>query len=539
MSEEARQPDVSVLITAYRASSTLRRAVETALDQDGVDHEVIVVMDGTDEAAEDVLGAIADSRVRVLRPGRIGRCEALNLGIANARSDLIAIHDADDEMLPARLTKQVAFLRANPGIDGVGGQLEQYGPWGSEPWRFEWPTSPQVIDAWLARGRMPVPHPSLTMRRSLIERAHGYDPSATRAEDLDLLLRSWRAGHLANLDDTVTRYRVRSPFPSLRYWRREQVYRHAIVTRYRRSETGPIRVTAWDAALRAPLDVSHWLLQRTIDWTRRANSRRLRPGTTADGSARTVDIAGIPIRTQTLDKAVAHAIRTATESDTSETYRFLNAYTFLLSRRDPIYHTLLRTEGINFPDGRPLAVLVALMSKAAGTQVRGPAFMREVVRQGRKPGLKHHLLGATQDTLARLREQLTEQYPGAQVVGTTAPPFRELTAEELRAIFQDIKTSGADIVWVGTGAPRQDFLAARVRDSTGITAVGVGAAFDFIAGVKSEAPHWLGSLGLEWAFRLATEPKRLWRRYLEGNLHFVAVAARAIWKRFLGQRGSK
>ena len=135
--------------------------------------------------------------------------------------------------------------------------------------------------------------------------------------------------------------------------------------------------------------------------------------------------------------------------------------------------------------------------------------------------------GRDADALAALTRRLCERHPGLRIVGGHAPPFRELTDAEEEAIAADIRRSGADVVWVGIGVPKQEKWMARLRERLDAPVlVGVGAAFDFHAGLIPQAPDWMQRAGLEWAFRLAQEPRRLWRRYLRYNPRFVTGFAR-------------
>jgi N-acetylglucosaminyldiphosphoundecaprenol N-acetyl-beta-D-mannosaminyltransferase len=137
--------------------------------------------------------------------------------------------------------------------------------------------------------------------------------------------------------------------------------------------------------------------------------------------------------------------------------------------------------------------------------------------------------GRNQGALVQLTLNLRRQYPGLRVVGGCSPPFRDLDEDELDAIAQEINRTGADVVWVGIGVPKQEKWMAAMRDRLDAPVlVGVGAAFDFHAGLVPQAPSWMQSAGLEWAFRLAQEPRRLWRRYLRYNPRFVAGFARQL-----------
>jgi N-acetylglucosaminyldiphosphoundecaprenol N-acetyl-beta-D-mannosaminyltransferase len=142
-------------------------------------------------------------------------------------------------------------------------------------------------------------------------------------------------------------------------------------------------------------------------------------------------------------------------------------------------------------------------------------------------GPTHYLLGGSPEVLAELQRAITERWPNAQVVGAESPPYRALTPTEQSAQDERIRQSGGQIVWVGLGTPKQDWEVARLAAELPVVAMAVGAAFDFLAGVKPQAPLWMQRTGLEWAYRLGTEPRRLGKRYLWGNPRFVVSAWRA------------
>lgn len=207
-----------------------------------------------------------------------------------------------------------------------------------------------------------------------------------------------------------------------------------------------------------------------------------------------------------------------------------NAYTIALADRDDAYRQLIN-QGVAFADGKPIAWFSRLTRQSPRIQqVRGPQFFLDVLDIGRSSGMRHFLLGSTDGLLDLLRARLAGRFEGVEIAGWYSPPFRRLTAEEIA--YQDalIRRSGADIVWVGLGTPKQDIEAARVALSTGRPAVAIGAAFDFAAGTLRLAPNWMQHAGLEWLFRLSSEPRRLWRRYLFGNLRFIWAVVRRRWE---------
>lgn len=203
-----------------------------------------------------------------------------------------------------------------------------------------------------------------------------------------------------------------------------------------------------------------------------------------------------------------------------------NAYTIALADRDEEYRRLIN-DGVVFADGKPITWFSHLFRNNPHVQqVRGPQLFLDVLDLGRSSRVRHFFLGSTDETLERMCDFLTSRFEGLDIVGSYSPPFRPLTAEEIAAQDALIRDSGADIVWVGLGTPKQDVEVARLAPIAGRPTVAVGAAFDFAGGTLRVAPDWMQWAGLEWLFRLASEPRRLWRRYLFGNARFVWATLR-------------
>lgn len=164
------------------------------------------------------------------------------------------------------------------------------------------------------------------------------------------------------------------------------------------------------------------------------------------------------------------------------------------------------------PDGMPLVWLGRLRGLAA-QRVYGPDFMRALLADG-GPACRHFLFGSTPEVLAALEARVAADHPGATVVGRLSPPFGPGLAEAMEAHVEAIRASRANVVWVGLGAPRQEKWMAQVAGRLpGVLLFGVGAAFDFLAGTKPQAPAPVRAAGLEWAFRWLSEPRRLTARY--------------------------
>jgi len=210
---------------------------------------------------------------------------------------------------------------------------------------------------------------------------------------------------------------------------------------------------------------------------------------------------------------------------------FCNAYNVALARSDHEYRDLIARGNYVFSDGVPITWVGkrAVPNKAhEWERVYGPDVMEGVFAQSRPGHPRHYLLGSSPDVLAALQQRLLERFPDAQIVGIESPPFRSATEDELRERDQRIRESGATIVWVGLGTPKQDIEVARLAASLPVVAVAVGAAFDFLAGTKPQAPIWMQKSGTEWLFRFASEPRRLAKRYIWGNSVFLAETIRTL-----------
>jgi N-acetylglucosaminyldiphosphoundecaprenol N-acetyl-beta-D-mannosaminyltransferase len=199
------------------------------------------------------------------------------------------------------------------------------------------------------------------------------------------------------------------------------------------------------------------------------------------------------------------------------------------AREDPDVLAAVLGATLAVPDGQPLVWALRLLGHSGATRVYGPDLMAHFCARAARSGIPMYLYGGrTEDALELLRSRLCERFPGLRIVGGFSPPFRTLTDEEQERVIADIDDSGAAVVWVGIGQPKQELWMGVMRPRLRAPLlVGVGAAFDFHAGLVSQAPGWMQRIGLEWVYRLSREPRRLWRRYARYNPLFLAE--------FLGQ----
>lgn len=241
-----------------------------------------------------------------------------------------------------------------------------------------------------------------------------------------------------------------------------------------------------------------------------------------------IDFSVVPLA-EAIDLVVSASEHVAEVGHPGLAVHFCNAYNVALARKDRSYASLLANADAVFSDGVPITWVgrrAYPADAATWERVYGPDVMRGVLDASTEP--RHYLLGGSQETLEALQARIADEHPDATVVGAESPPFRPASFVELQERDARIATSGATIVWVGLGTPKQDVEVQRLASSLPVVAMAVGAAFDFLAGTKAQAPVWMQRSGTEWAFRLASEPRRLGKRYVWGNSVFAAEAARTI-----------
>jgi N-acetylglucosaminyldiphosphoundecaprenol N-acetyl-beta-D-mannosaminyltransferase len=238
-----------------------------------------------------------------------------------------------------------------------------------------------------------------------------------------------------------------------------------------------------------------------------------------------VTIGGVKVSALTFEKAI-QLFLDAPGSGARLRAHFCTAHTVVEANADPRLMRALNDGEIVTSDGMPLVWLLRLMGHRA-ERVYGPDVLLSLADQSRDRALSHYFYGGAEGIAERLVERLSAEYPGLRVAGLEAPPFRPLSDTERRQVIDRINASGADYVWVGLGTPKQDFWLAENRAELAPAVLfAVGAAFDFLSGAKPRAPRLMQRSGTEWLFRLVTEPGRLWRRYLVGNVRFVWLVTR-------------
>jgi len=205
-----------------------------------------------------------------------------------------------------------------------------------------------------------------------------------------------------------------------------------------------------------------------------------------------------------------------------------NAHSLVTARIDPTFAAVLNHADMCTADGAPVAWMLRRLSHTDQQRINGPDLMWRYCEWAAANGESIYLYGGTEATLSELQVRLITAFPGLLIAGAASPPFRPMSAEEDAAAVAAINASGAGTVWVSLGCPKQEFWMDGHRGQIKSTMVGVGAAFDYHAGTVRRAPVWVQRAGLEWLYRLASEPRRLWRRYLFTNTYFVLSAIRQL-----------
>lgn len=234
-----------------------------------------------------------------------------------------------------------------------------------------------------------------------------------------------------------------------------------------------------------------------------------------------VNVLGVGVSAVDMD-ATLHLMRTWIEAHQPQYMCIRDVHGVMQCQRDRELRSIHNRAGLVTPDGMPLVWIARLHGHRHVERVYGPDLLLEACRLSRETGWRHFFYGGGDGVAEDLAERLREKFPHLEVAGTFSPPFRPLTAEEDASVCRRIRDTRPDIVWVGLGTPKQEHWMAEHVDKLGAAVlVGVGAAFDFHSERKPQAPRWMQRSGLEWLFRMLSEPRRLGPRYLRNNPAFL------------------
>ncbi|MBU2581859.1 MAG: WecB/TagA/CpsF family glycosyltransferase [Alphaproteobacteria bacterium] len=240
--------------------------------------------------------------------------------------------------------------------------------------------------------------------------------------------------------------------------------------------------------------------------------------------AERVSILGVPVSTVTMDRAIATVGQWIGEGS-SRYISTCDVHCIMRARSEPGLMAAFNAADMVVPDGKPVEWTARARTDQPMTRVCGPDLMLALSAISTRTGWRHYYYGGAPGVADELAKRMQETYPGLQVAGTWCPPFRPLSEAEQEEEIERIADSGAQIVWVGLGCPKQDlWMHKHARKIPGAISIGVGAAFDFHTGRVARAPEWMQKNGLEWAHRLSSEPARLWRRYLVMAPQFLVLS---------------
>jgi N-acetylglucosaminyldiphosphoundecaprenol N-acetyl-beta-D-mannosaminyltransferase len=242
----------------------------------------------------------------------------------------------------------------------------------------------------------------------------------------------------------------------------------------------------------------------------------------ATSSIPRVNVMGVGVSAINIPMALAQIDRWIKERSTHTYVTVTGVHGVMESQRDENIRRMHNEAGMVTPDGMPLVWLGKQAGHAHVDRVYGPDLMLAIMEKSQKEGYRHYFYGGADGVPELLKQKLQEKFPTIQVVGTYSPPFRPLSPEEDQQIVEMINETNPDIVWIGLSTPKQErWMSSHVGRISAPVMIGVGAAFDFHAGLKSQAPRFIQRSGFEWLYRLVTEPKRLWKRYLVNNPLFI------------------
>ena len=242
---------------------------------------------------------------------------------------------------------------------------------------------------------------------------------------------------------------------------------------------------------------------------------------------REVSVLGVPLALTDYDRTMEWMDAVIAHGETG--YICVAAtHTIMVCQEDPELREAVLNSSLTVPDGQPLVWAMNALGGNLSDRVYGPDLMARYCDRAAQNGTRMYLYGGrNQGALVQLALNLRRRFPGVKIVGGYSPPFRDLSEEEEDAIVDEINRTKADVIWVGVGAPKQEKWMAAMRPRLDAAVlVGVGAAFDFHAGLVPQAPLWMQSAGLEWLYRMAQEPRRLGPRYVRYNPRFVTGFAR-------------
>ena len=526
----ASEPAVTVVTITWNNASGLRRTVESLATQDfhGVQH---VVIDGgsTDGSVEWLADhRVFEDTVVVSEPDR-GIYDAMNKGAALATGSLITFLNAGDAYARPGVLRDAVESSTELGWDWAFGLARVVDDEG----RPERPVRPiKYTFRGHALGTILVSHQATFMRAGHFRELGGFDDRFGLQADVELLLRAGERSRPVVWNRVDVEYLAGGASDADVY---RSIYRKHRIRRALRSASRTPR----SARLPSPaVDLLWTSVQIATVFARKSGKRALNVlsggrfttwwasrglSTASDG---TLDLHGVPLTAQTYATAIDRLLAAAVDVQPLRGH-FCTVHSFVESQSDPALRAVFASAQMVAMDGMPLVWVAHRHGFRSAERVCGPDVMLSLLDRGRSIGLRHYLLGGQPGVPEQLRDRLVARFPGLEIVGVESPPFRELTQDEDAALVERINATRPHVVWIGLGSPKQELWAAAHADRLSAPLLlPVGAAFDFHSGRIRRAPLWMQRAGLEWAFRIAVDPARLWRRYAVTNTRFIMLVLR-------------
>lgn len=241
-------------------------------------------------------------------------------------------------------------------------------------------------------------------------------------------------------------------------------------------------------------------------------------------------VIGFPVAALPFDEQIILLLQWA-KAFASKAICVANVHMLIEGYQDPTFASVLRQADLLTPDGMPLVWMLRLMGAANQNRVAGLDILAAICRDAPKQEVSVFFLGSQQGILDRMRLRLEKEFPNLEIAGMEPLPFRPLTSEENEAVIQRLNASGAGIIFVSLGCPKQERWMVENKGKVHAVMIGLGGAFPVYAGLHKRAPHLMRSAGLEWLYRLIQEPRRLWRRYWNTIPLFVWLACKQLLDR--------
>jgi N-acetylglucosaminyldiphosphoundecaprenol N-acetyl-beta-D-mannosaminyltransferase len=210
---------------------------------------------------------------------------------------------------------------------------------------------------------------------------------------------------------------------------------------------------------------------------------------------------------------------------------FANVHMVMEGYKDNAFQKVMNSANLLAPDGRPISLFIKYFDKIDQPRICGMDLFPDLLKHAEASGKSVYFLGNTNEILDTIVHKAKIEFPALRIRGSYSPPFRSLLEEEKNAMLDSIKKLAPDLVFVSLGCPKQEKWMAENKDKLGSCLIGVGQAFNTYAGVEKRLPLWMRNLSLEWMYRLYSEPKRLWKRYLFTNSYFILLTLNHMAKR--------